>query len=251
MRLPLFLVLGLGLSGCASWLPAPVPMRAVDHERPGPRATCLLVLLPGGGDHEFTFARRGIVDAIQARGYSIDIVAADASLGYYARGQFAKRLADDVVLRRSARGYKQLWLLGPSLGGFGALLYSRQRPAGEVSGVLELSPFLGNDRKLLGSIEQHGLANWRPPPRAAKLDEDNYVPELWRWLQALTENKAPGPALYLGYGRDEWLAKPDGLLAAALPRDHVFVTPGGHNWQTWHALIDEFLDRGPLANACK
>jgi pimeloyl-ACP methyl ester carboxylesterase len=250
MRSSFFLSLWF-LVGCASWLPAPEPMQAVDHDRPGPRPACLLVLLPGGGDTALTFERQGVVDAIQKRGYAIDLVAVDAGLGYYARGVFAKRLADDVVRRRAARGYKQVWLMGNSLGGFGSLLYARQRPAGEVTGLFALSPYLGSDRELLGQIRAQTLAHWQAPRKVSTLNENNYVPELWRWLQAVTSHEEPGPELYLGYGLDEQLAVPDSLLAAALPRDHVYTTPGAHSWRTWTQLIERFLDDGPLASSCR
>jgi S-formylglutathione hydrolase FrmB len=95
------------------------------------------------------------------------------------------------------------------------------------------------------------LTHWRAPAKAATLNEDNFVPELWRWLQAVTTHREPGPDLYVGYGLDEQLAVPDSLLAAALPQDHVFTTPGAHNWQTWNHLIDRFLDEGPLATRCR
>src|SRR5215813_7925908 len=87
------------LGSCASWLPAPEPMYAVDLESPGPRAACLMVLLPGGGDHADSFVKNGFVAEIARRNYSIDVVATDATLGYYTRGVFSERLARDVVRR--------------------------------------------------------------------------------------------------------------------------------------------------------
>jgi pimeloyl-ACP methyl ester carboxylesterase len=237
-------------SACASWLPAPEPMRAVDHERPGPRATCLMVFLPGGGDDERSFVRKGFVDEVARRHYSIDMVATDATLGYYTRGVFSDRLARDVVQRRVARGYKELWLVGNSLGGFGSLLYSRQR--GDVSGVLALAPYLGSDSDVFKAIRSAGgLRNWHAPPKAP-INEHNLTPELWRWLQALAVGREHGPDLYLGYGdRDPLTARTSMLLAAALPHDHVFATAGAHDWVTWRKLFSEFLDRGPLAERCR
>jgi pimeloyl-ACP methyl ester carboxylesterase len=240
------------LAGCASWLPAPVPMRAIDHERSGPRAACLMVFLPGQGDSAEDFARHGFVDEVLLRNYSIDMVAADATLGYYARGVLSQRLADDVVRRRLMRGYKELWLVGNSMGGLGSLLYARQRPIAEVSGVLSLAPYLGSDNDLLAAIRgAGGLAHWHAPARATQLNRDNYVRELWRWLQALTSHKEAGPELYLGYGAADRLARSDALLAATLPKQHVFVTAGGHDWNTWRKLFSRFLDDGPLRARCQ
>lgn len=225
-------------------------MLAIDAEQPGPRAACLMVFLPGGGDSAESFARNGFVKDVLATHYSIDMVSANATMGYYTRGIFAERLWRDVVRRRQLRGYREVWLVGPSLGGFGTLLYARQRPAGEVTGVLALAPYLGNDSDLFHAIERAGgLAHWQAPAREEPR-EQNYVPELWRWLQALTSKREPGPELYLGYGSEDRLAKSGSLLAAALPDNHVFIREGGHKWTTWRQLFDDFLVRGPLATHC-
>ena len=227
-------------------------MYAVDHERPGPRAACLMVFLPGGGDHADSFVKNGFVAEVARRNYSIDVVATDATLGYYTRGIFSERLARDIVRRRVQRGYKELWLVGNSLGGFGSLLYSRQTPITEVQGVLALAPYLGSDGDVFSAIEQAGgLSQWRAPARQP-IGEENLTSELWRWLQGLTNGREPGPALYLGYGeQDPLTAKTSAMLAAAMPRDHVFAGSGGHNWNTWRKLFSEFLDRGPLAERCR
>lgn len=239
------------VSGCASWLPAPEPMAALDTEQPGPRAKCLMVFLPGGGDTAESFTRNGFVEDVRATRYSIDVVAADASMGYYTRGVMTERLWQDVVRRRKLRGYQELWLVGPSLGGFGTLLYSRQRPPGEVTGVFALAPYLGGDAELFDQIQRAGgLSRWQAP-QARELREPDFAWELWRWLQALTRHHEPGPELYLGYGRDDHLAQTGALVAAALPTERVFVGPGGHNWKTWRRLFRAFLARGPLQRRCR
>jgi pimeloyl-ACP methyl ester carboxylesterase len=238
-------------ASCASWLPAPDPMRALDTEQPGPRAKCLMVFLPGGGDSAESFTKHGFVADVLATRYSIDMVSANATMGYYARGIFPETLWRDVVRRRALRGYQELWLVGPSLGGFGSLLYARARPAGEVSGVLALAPYLGSDRTVFEDIKRaRGLAHWRAPARS-ELNERDYPRELWRWLQAVITGSERGPALYLGYGQSDRLAETDALLAAALPPEQVFVREGGHNWRTWRVLFREFLEHGPLKERCR
>jgi pimeloyl-ACP methyl ester carboxylesterase len=225
-------------------------MLAIDAEQPGPRAQCLLVFLPGGGDSADSFAKQGFVADVLASHYSIDMVSADATMGYYTRGVFADRLWRDVVRRRVLRGYKELWLVGPSLGGFGSLLYARQRPSAEVAGVLALAPYLGSDSDVFQGIQRAGgLAHWQAPA-PSEVREQNYARELWRWLQAVTGRRERGPELYLGYGRADRMAETNALLAAALPPDHVFIGDGGHNWPSWRVLFREFLARGPLKERC-
>jgi len=139
-------------------LPASVPMKAIDYPNGAAPARCLMVFLPGQGDTAERFEQRGFVSEVRAQDLSIDMVAADASLGYYAKGILSERLFADVVQPRSTRGYEQVWLVGISMDGLGTVLYSRQRPAGEIYGVLALSPYLGETdrraRRLLVSSDR-------------------------------------------------------------------------------------------------
>ena len=256
MRRPLFaaarftLALLPPLAGCALVWRAPVPMRALDYPSPGGPARCLVVFLPGMGDSAEDFARYGFVDEVRGRGLSIDVVAANATIGYYSHGVFAERLATDVIGPRRARGYQQTWLIGPSMGGFGTLFYARQRLP-DVTGVLALAPFLG-DRKLVDEVyAAGGLDRWTGPPRADKLTPDNYQREMLRWLQAVARGQEPAPIINLGFGRTDKLGRADELLAAVLSPERVYRTEGGHNWVPWRDLLRQFLDRGDLAKTCR
>jgi S-formylglutathione hydrolase FrmB len=170
-------------------------------------------------------------------------------IGYYVGGTVWDRLAEDVVGPARKRGYQQVWLAGISMGGMGSLMYARHHP-GELSGVMAMAPYLG-DGTLVKRIRQDGgLAHWKAPPRAIIVKEDNYQAELWRWLQAVTRGAEPGPPLYLGFGRGDRLAPAAQLLAAELPADHVFETPGGHAWGPWAEQWTAFLDHSAFATAC-
>jgi pimeloyl-ACP methyl ester carboxylesterase len=226
-------------------------MRAIDYPAPQvARARCLVVFLPGMGDGADEFQKNGFVDELRRRRLSVDVVAANATIGYYSRGIFADRLSADVIQPRRARGYEQTWLIGPSMGGFGTLFYSRLH-AGEVTGVLALAPFLG-DADLIDEVHRAGgLARWVGPPRVDELNPDNYQREMMRWLQAVTKGREPAPILNVGFGSTDKLARADELLAAALPADHVYRTEGGHHWGPWRSLFAQFLDRGDLGKTCR
>jgi pimeloyl-ACP methyl ester carboxylesterase len=242
----------LGSLGCASWLPAPVPMRAVDHRTTGTEpARCLLVLLPGMGDSAEDFVERSLVADVQRRQLSIDVVTAQATIGYYAKGIFAERLYEDVLKPRMSRAYQQVWLAGVSMGGMGTLLYARERPPGEVTGVLAIAPYLG-DRDVIGAIDgAGGLARWKAPPRVDPITEETWQRELWRYLQGVTQGREQGPLLHVAYGIDDRLAPADSLLAAALPRSQVYVSGGGHDWATWRHLFARFLDDSAMRERCE
>jgi len=240
------------LLGCASWLPAPTPMRAVDYQRAtsAEPARCLLVLLPGMGDDAEDFVEQGFVAEVQRRQLSIDMVAAQATLGYYAKGIFAERLYQDVLRPRLRNAYREVWLVGVSMGGMGALLYARSRPAAEVTGVIAIAPYLG-DEHLIESIDNAGgLARWKAPPRVEPITEDTWQPELWRYLQAVTQGREQGPVLHVAYGSQDRLARADSLLAAALPNAQVYRNGGAHKWITWRKLFARFLDESALREHC-
>ncbi|HYD42502.1 MAG TPA: alpha/beta hydrolase [Anaeromyxobacter sp.] len=236
------------LAGCAS-LRAPVPMTSRADALPGGPAKCLFVFLPGMGDEAKTFFDERFVALTRERGLSVDLIAADATLGYHTSGTFAERLEADVLGPARQKGYARTWLIGPSMGGFGSLFYASQRP-GEVDGVLALAPYLG-DRELIEEIEQAGgLERWSAPP-AAPSDAHNFQQQLWRWLKGVAVEGLPGPVIWLGWGtEDRRLRDASQVLAQALPPERVLRTSGGHDWGPWRALFVEFLDRSPEVREC-
>ncbi len=242
------------LCACAGLLPAPTPMRSMQWSSAETTAkapaTCLVVFLPGLGDNAQDFERNGFVAEVERQELSVDMVAADATLGYYARGSFAQRLATDVIGPARARGYRQVWLVGMSMGGLGTVYYARAHTA-DITGIFALAPYLGK-RGLIDEItEAGGLSRWHAPAKAQTLTKKNYQRELWRWLQAVTRGEERGPAIYLGYGSSDKLARANRLLAAELPDGHTFVNDGAHDWPTWSALLRQFLSSSALARDCR
>lgn len=116
--------------------------------------------------------------------------------------------------------------------------------------MLALAPYLG-DSDLHDEIHAAGgLAKWKAPARVTTLNADNYQSQLFRWLQAVTADREPGPIIHLAYGDDDRLAKADSLLAAVLPKERVYTGAGEHNWVTWRGLFQRFLDSSALMEQC-
>ena len=248
-KLPLAILFALA-SGCAGMLPAPAPMRSIEYAAGAAPAQCLFVLLPGMGDHAEAFAQRGFVETLRKSGRSIDIRAADATFGYYMKGTMLERLSADVIAPARARGYQEIWLAGPSMGGFGSLFYSHAHPA-DVTGVLAIAPFLG-DRGLIEEITRAGgLEKWQAPARVEVMNADNYQREMWRWLQAATQGKEPGPLIFAGYGTGDKLRAADSLLTAELPPARVFLTDGKHEWPAWQRVLQGFLASPDFSSHCR
>jgi pimeloyl-ACP methyl ester carboxylesterase len=242
--------LGALLCGCAGIMPAPTPLRSIEYPSASPPAKCLFVLLPGAGDRAETFEQRGFVEELRSRSLSIDIRATDATLGYYLKGTILDRLAADVIAPAKVRGYQEIWLMGPSMGGFGSLFYARAHTA-DVTGVLAIAPFLG-DKDLIAEIAAAGgLPKWRAPARVDAMNPDNYQREMWRWFQAVTQGREAAPLIFAGYGTADKLSGADSLLTAELPPARVFLTTGAHEWPAWRRVLKEFLDSPEFATHCR
>lgn len=238
------------LCGCAALSKAPTPLRSIEYANGSAPAKCLFVLLPGMGDRAETFERREFVSALRKSGRSIDIRAADATFGYYAKATFLERLATDVIAPAKARGYQEIWLAGPSMGGFGSLFYARAHTA-EIAGVLAIAPYLGDKALIQEIAAAGGLRKWQAPPRVDEVDRANYQRELWRWLQAATRGDEAAPLIFLGYGTSDKLSAADSLLAAELPPSRVFLTDGAHEWPAWQRVLQSFLTSRDFANHCR
>jgi pimeloyl-ACP methyl ester carboxylesterase len=235
-RLLLIGLLVLLLVSCGAFRPAPAPIRSiVVHDAVDAR--CLAVLLPGRYAAPEGFTRGGFGDAVRARGLDLDVVALDAHLGYYRKRTVIERVRNDVILPARAKGYDQIWLIGTSLGGLGSILYLRQYPQ-DLTGVLAIAPYLGEE-DLIREIESAGgPARWHPP---AEIAPDDIGRNVWSWLAtgAIRNENVP---FRLGWGTHDRFDHSNRLLASMLPSDRVYTVEGAHDMKTWKRVWEKFLD---------
>jgi pimeloyl-ACP methyl ester carboxylesterase len=234
-------------TGCAVFLSAPTPMRSLDYAA-APKGRCLVVFLPGAGDTAETFADHGFVEAVKASGLSVDMVAANATLGYYSKGTVFQRVKADVIDPAKKRGYEKTWVVGISMGGMGTLL-TAIHDEGSFDGAYLIAPYLGDEDLIAEISAAGGLAKWDPGQLTQPITEDNYQRHAWGWLKRTVEKGSP--SLYLGYGTEDRLGPAAQPLVEALPADHVYRTNGGHDWPPWNLLWAEFLAKSKLATECK
>ena len=213
------------LVGCMMTPPTEVPMASITALGESPPNDSLIIMLPGRGDRANAFIKAGFLDASGQRNF--DTIAVDAHLGYYNERTLVQRLHEDIVLPARMRGYRNIWILGISMGGVGSLLYAQEHP-NQISGIILIAPYLGNAR-LAGEIEAAGgLELWSGTANGYQ----DYEIAIWRFLQNATNRADPVPII-LGYGLEDRLAATYGPLNRAIDPSFVYTLDGGHKWTTW------------------
>lgn len=223
----LALVTGTLLLGTACF-PVHTPIHTTRFD--GTRHDTVVVLLPGFAAHDTTFAKKGVVDALRRGGVEADLVAVDATFGYYTKDALIERLREDVW--PLTRSYDHVWVLGISMGGLGTLLTARAF-ADDVEGIVLLSPYLGRG-KTLRDVQDGPLRAYTPPT------DPTWDEALWGYYTRLDGHADSLPVVLLGHGDKDLGTGNLDWLAGYLPADHVRVVPGGHTWTTWTTLAEGF-----------
>lgn len=242
---------GLLVAGCGGMREATVPLAtSLDRSSCARNADTLLVMLPGLYSTPDEFEREGFVRAVRDNRIAADVMLVDAHIGYYNNKTILERLSTDVVAPARSQGYRQIWFVGISLGGFGGLLYAQTHP-GELAGLVALAPYLGERVLSTDIANAGGLSKWTGPLIDVSADTPRTPSEtqLWQWLRGYsgyTQTGGARPPLYLGYGLDDRFVFSHRLLAAALPPERAFTTEGGHDWPEWRRLWQRMLPTLPL-----
>jgi len=241
-RLCLWILLSaITATGCATNAPLELlSYRAVDDQRQ-PR---LLIFLRGRGGSNRDYEKHGFIDDIRQRGLPYDMEAPNAHMGYYIGRSLVDRLKKDIIDPARAEGYKEVWLVGASMGGLGALLYAKFQPE-DIDGVYLISPFLGEGETIDAITAAGGLAAWEPGPYDPVKD---WQLMLWDWLKHRAAADWAGAPVYLGYGTGDMFKKAHALLSANLPADRIFTTSGGHTPKVMRRVWVQYLDAGGLAH---
>ncbi len=240
--IPLMLLL-LPLLMLVSCIPATtVPVRTTSfHRSEKEHRRSLVVFLPGRGDTVSSYEKEGFIQMLARRGGSIDTIGVEAHLGYYRDRTLLQRLREDVIIPAKADGYRDIWLVGISMGGLGAVLYDTTYP-GELSGLFLLAPYLGDGTLLKEISAAGGLASWQP----AIGGHDDLDHEIWQRLKGYTEGSKSAGRVFLGFGTNDRFADSNRAFAGVLPATQVVAVPGGHDWPTWKVLWPLVLDQSSL-----
>jgi pimeloyl-ACP methyl ester carboxylesterase len=226
------------LSGCSAMF-ANTPMDVLTYKNPNKALTSqrLIVFMRGIGGSHHSFEEEGLVADVWAHNLPFDVAVPNAHFGYYGDRNLVARLKEDVIDPARVRGYKEIWLVGVSMGGLGAMFYLMERPE-DIAGVYLISPFLGSQFFLEEIEAAGGVRKWNPGTYKA---EDDWQRMLWHWMKTTIADN-PKKIVYLGYGTDDTYKSGPELLAALLPPSRVYAIPGGHDYQTFKALWKIFLE---------
>lgn len=232
------LLLLLGAASCkASGVPALTWTRHPGIEAE-PNKT-LVLMFPGVGDEGETYVRHGFVQRLQAT-RAVDVVTVDAHRQYFAGRTLLARIEQDVLVPARQRGYAQIWIVGISMGGAGALLTARHFE-NDIDGLVLLAPYLGHARVIARIVRAGGIRKWKPPA-----SNTGWTVDLWRWIQGYARGERR-PTIYLAAGTEDIWARAHRLLAEVVPPERVFSRPGGHSWEVWSPLWTSLLDAGAIA----
>ncbi len=215
----------LALEGCCLW-PAttePIPYEISTISSHGERSERMLIMLPGRGDRMVSFSEHGFPTI--AHGAGFDTLVVDAHFGYYMNRSLVLQLQQNILPLARAAGYEEIWFLGISMGGIGALLYT-EKFTDQISGLILLAPYLGDVTPWDGSMSSG----------------EDYEIAIWEYLRR-NESSINGIPIYLGFGENDPRATDYGQFAEYFPKTYVFKSSGGHNWHTWKPILETIVER--------
>ena len=228
------------VSACATGgdVSKPIPTSHFPATHPAHR---LVVVLPGRGDDLASLERKGMTRIIQNAWPDTDVILTGLTMPFYRQGHATTRLQEEIITPAQASGYREIWLMGISLGGMGALMYEHDYP-GRVRGILLLSPYLGN-ASIHDEVQRAGgLSRWNPGP-SRPIGPDTVDHELWHTLKSLGEDPKRADAFWIAYGNDEPFRTPIERMTPILPPANVAMLPGRHNWKLWISAASVLLER--------
>ena len=237
----LSLLAALLVGGCAPFgdASAPLPVERVVAPRD---ADTLVVVLPGRRDDLGSLRRSGIAGVFARRWPSAEVVLVEATLAYYHAGGLADRLHREIVLPAKARGLERIWLVGASLGGFGAIRYADEHPAG-VAGLVLLAPYLGDEALQRSIAAGGGLRAHDPGVPQRPVTRENVDAETWKSLARWSRDRDAAPQVWVAYGRDDPFAQAAPLMRELAGEERVLVRDGGHAWRVWVPAAEEIASR--------
>lgn len=237
----LALVVAFLNTGCINSGDASLPIKVEWYRisTSSPADTTLIILLPGIQNHSSAFESKGVVAMVSPEA-GIDLVTANAHMGYFEARNLDVRLREDVILPARERGYRHIEIAGVSLGGLGGLLYATHYPA-DIERVTALSPYVGKDEIIEEVRSAGGIQSWKPGREDLANDSRDLL--LWRNLVDLDYRNRPTsfPVVKIGVGASDRFVAANKYFCKEVLNTEPLVVPGGHTWSTWRTLFQKLV----------
>lgn len=197
----------------------------------------LIIFIPGIYDSVDKFKRESFFSDARVAGIKADMVAININVGHLTERVMIPRIRKDVFRLIRNEGYKNIWIVGVSIGGLSSLIYLQHHEK-DLCGVVVLAPFLADDRLIKEVRKFGGIKKWVPEAEKIKDSIDDQINSLWNWLT--TKNDFSN--IYLGYGKQDRFIVGSHLLETYLEPSHVVSVDGEHDWVTGRKLWNEQLN---------
>lgn len=196
----------------------------------------LIIFIPGLYDSVDKFKKESFFHYARQAGVEADMVAISINVGHLSERVMVRRIRKDVFRIIRNDGYKNIWIVGLSLGGLSSLVYLQHHEK-DLCGVVVLAPFLADDRLIKEVKKFNGIKKWVPAAEKIKDSIDDQINSLWTWLTI----KNDFSNIYLGYGKQDRYIVGSHLLEAFLDESHVVAVDGEHDWATGRKIWIEQL----------
>ena len=197
----------------------------------GDAPSIALGLLSGSYSTAEDLVREGFLESLERHRIGAWVALAEVRAAYFSDGSIVQRIRESVVERARAAGLARVWLAGVSLGGLACVCHAARHD--DVERMALFSPYPGT-RELLREIEAAGgLGRW--DAEARPLDPER---EAWRWLR---DHGAGATRIDCWFASGDRFADGQRRMAMRLPPASVHEVPGGHDWEDWRGMWNEFL----------
>ena len=203
-----------------------------------------VIFLPGIFDSVNRFKNEHFFSAARDAGITADMVAANTNIGHLTERVLIKRLKKDVFELIKNDGYKNIWIVGVSIGGLSTLTYFKEYEE-DLCGVVVLAPYLADDHLTEEIKNVGGVKNWLPAGRM-KDSIDERIEEMWLWMKV----KKDFSNIYLGYGNKDPFIAGSQFLGGFLEEENIMMVGGEHDWVTgrriWKSQLASRMKTGLL-----
>ena len=199
-KIILMIVFTLSLVTCALLVDVKSPVKLL-WDKTGKKTDRLIIFFPGLYDTEEKFKDEDFFSIARKEGVSADLVSVNVNVFHLVKGMMIERVEKDIFETAKETGYKNIWLVGVSLGGLNSLLFNIKHEK-DLCGVVTLAPYVADTPLTEDLSDAKSINDWKPSTNGDKLDLEKRLQQLWIWLKESSSNNNL-KKIYLGYGKQD------------------------------------------------